>query len=87
LCQVANGMVLIFNFYNYISQWIDAIDVVIGSVKKLWMLLLCLDWWVDVGVAREDFQDLLSRQNGTRCRQKKTLTSAPRLLSFDTKVS
>jgi hypothetical protein len=31
-----------FNFYNYISQWIDAIDVVVGSVKKLWMLLLCL---------------------------------------------
>ncbi len=32
----------IFNFYNYISRWIDAIDVVIGSVKKLCMLLLCL---------------------------------------------
>jgi hypothetical protein len=31
-----------FNFYNYISQWIDAIDVVVGSVKKLCMLLLCL---------------------------------------------
>jgi hypothetical protein len=31
-----------FNFFNYISQRIDAIDVVVGSVKKIWMLLLCL---------------------------------------------
>ncbi len=32
------------NFYNYISRWTDAIDVVVGSIKKLWMLLLCLAW-------------------------------------------
>jgi hypothetical protein len=31
-----------FNFYNYISRRINAIDVVVGSIKKLWMLLLCL---------------------------------------------